>query len=242
MPYVYTTLIPPSKESSLDRSMSSAMSATSISPTGSSRGILYTVKSDCQHYGDFFAGYSWTHFCCGTYQSPTSLDKAASLMKIYVRRLGKSMGIRIPYVAVPESRPSGLGHHQIRPHWHFLMAGPEHRAAELTRSAIALWDRCYGDVKIERYDPTRKGAHYIAKLTSQAGFDYIFENLDRLDYRGPKDLVATAKQNPYLPQHVKATTHYDSLVLRDLHTKLPISSATERLGSSISGSGMGDCV
>jgi hypothetical protein len=164
----------------------------------------------------------WTHFCCGTYRSHTSLDKSVSLMKGYVRRLSKGIRARIAHVAVLESRPSGLGHHQIRLHWHFLIGCPEHRAAELTRTAIALWTRCYGDVKTERYDPAHKGAYYIAKLASQDGFNYLLETYDRLEYRSPNDLVAAAKKNPYLPPHVKAKTCYDSLVLRDPHTKLPI--------------------
>jgi hypothetical protein len=214
MPCVDITPIPLSKEPSLDRSMSSVMSAPNLSPTGSSRGILYTVKSNSQQYGDFFAGYSWTHFCCGTYRFHTSLDKGVSVMKGYMRRLGKSIGVRIAYLAVPENRPSGLGHHQIRLHWHFLIACPEHRTAELTRKARALW-RSYGEPDIERYDPLRDRAYYIAKLASQSGFDYIFDNLDRIEYNGPKDLLAAAKKNPYLPQHVKATSRYDSLVLRD---------------------------
>jgi hypothetical protein len=77
--------------------------------------------------------------------------------------------------------------------------------ANLTRNAIALWTGCYGEVKIERYDLTRNGAHYIAKLASQSGFDYLLETHDRLDYNGPEDLLAAAKKNPYLPQHVKVT-------------------------------------
>lgn len=218
------------------------MFATSLAPTGSSRGSLYTVKSDCQRYGDFFAGFSWTHFCCGTYRLHTSLDKGVSLTKGYMRRLSKSIRARIAYVAVPESRPSGLGHHQIRLHWHFLIACPEHRAAELTRNATALWARCYGDVKIERYDPSRNGAHYIAKLADQAGFDYIIDNFDRLGYHGPNDLFTAAKENSYIPEHVKATDRYDSLVLRDPNTKLPISSLSKRSHSNVSSSDMVRCV
>ncbi len=74
------------------------------------------------------------------------------------------------------------------------MACPENRAAEFTRNAIALWTWSYGDVKIERYDPTRNGAYYIAKLASQSGFDYLLETHDRLDYHGPEDLLAAAKE------------------------------------------------
>jgi hypothetical protein len=139
MPIAYTTGIPPAKESSLDRSMPSAISATSLAPTGSLCGSLYTVNSNCQQYGDYFAGFSWTHFCCGTYRSHTSLAKAGNLMKGYMRRLSKSIRVPIAYIAVAESRPSGLGHHAIRPHWHFLTACPEHCVAELTRSACTPW-------------------------------------------------------------------------------------------------------
>src|SRR5438067_8984546 len=188
------------KELSLDRSMPSKMSATSLAPTGSLCGSLYTVNSTCQQYGDYFAGFSWSHFCCGTYRSPTSLGKAASLMKGYMRRLSKSIRVPIAYIAVAESRPSGLGHHAIRPHWHFLTACPEHRAPELTRTARALWTRCYGDLMIKPYDSSRQGAYYIAKLASQSGFDYQVENLDRLRYNGPHDLFAAAKKNSYVPE------------------------------------------
>lgn len=183
----------------MDRSLSSAMSVTSLSPTGSSRGILYTVKSDSQQYGDFFAGFSWTH----SVAAPISHAPVSIRQQSHVRNI-------------------------------VLLNSP--------RNAIALWTRCYGEVKIDRYDPTRKGAYYIAKLASQSGFDYIFENLDRLEYNGPKDLLAAAKKNPYLPQHVKATPRYGSLVLRDPRTRHPIGSASERSSSSISRSDMGDCV
>jgi hypothetical protein len=123
---------------------------------------------------------------------------------------------------------------QIPLHWHFLTACPEYHAAELTRNASALWTRCYGDLQIKPYDSSREGARYIAKLASQSGFDYMVENLDRLGYYGHKDLFKAAEKNPYLPQHVKATTRYDSLVLRDPKTRLQINSRSER--SNISSS------
>jgi len=110
--------------------MPSSMSATSLAPMGPLCGSLYTVNSNCQQYGDFFAGFSWTHFCCGTYRFHTSLDKGVSLTKGYMHRLGRSIRARIAYVAVPESRPSGLGHHQIRLHWHFLIACPNTSSPE----------------------------------------------------------------------------------------------------------------
>jgi hypothetical protein len=197
MPSAYPTGIPLAKGPPLDRSMPSAQSAASLAPKGSLCGSLYTVNSNCQQYGDYFAGFFWTHFCCGTYRSHTSLDKAGSLMKGYMRRLSKTIRVPIAYIAVSESRPSGLGHHAIRPHWHFLTACPEHRAAEFTHSAWALWTRCYGDLQIKPYDSSLGGAHYIAKLASQSGFDYQVENLDRLGYHGPNDLFTAAKESSY---------------------------------------------
>jgi hypothetical protein len=64
---------------------------------------------------------------------PSALDKGVSLMKGYMHRLSRSIRAQIAYVAVPESRPSGLGHHQIRLHWHFLIACPQHRARAALR-------------------------------------------------------------------------------------------------------------
>jgi hypothetical protein len=242
MPCVYTTPIPLSKEPSFGSfSVFCNVCHQPFSDGIIPRNTLYGQIGQSA-IRRFLRWILLDSFCCGTYQSRTSLDKAASLMKGYMRRLSRIIRARIAYVAVQESRPSGLGHHQIRPHWHFLIACPEHRAAELTRNAIALWTRCYGEVKIDRYDPTRKGAYYIAKLASQSGFDYIFENLDRLEYNGPKDLLAAAKKEPLSSSALKATPRYDSLVLRDLRTRHPIGSASERSSSSISRSDMGDCV
>ena len=55
------------------------------------------------------------------------------------------------------------------------MACPDHRNAELTHNASALWTRRYGTLWIEPYDPSRDGAYYMAKLASQSGFDYLLE-------------------------------------------------------------------
>jgi hypothetical protein len=95
---------------------------------------------------------------------------------------------------------------------------------------------------IKPYDSSRQGAYYISKLASQSGFDYQVEKLDRLEYRGPHDLFTAAKENSYIPEHVKATDRYNSLVLRDPNTKLPISSIRKHSHSNVSSSDMVRCV
>jgi hypothetical protein len=141
-----------------------------------------------------------------------------------MRRLSKKVGVPVPYVAVPEMRPSGLGYHAIPLHWHFLAACPEGLVASVTREASALWTRQYGNFLIQPYDPSRRGAYYIAKLASQAGFEYGLDNLDRLGNRAPDDFVAAVENNPYVPEHIKGINRYDTLVVRDFETKLPINS------------------
>jgi hypothetical protein len=111
------------------------------------------------------------------------------LMKRYMRELGKSIGKPVAYLAVPERRTSGCGFHPIPLHWHFLAACPSHRTTDFLRNARQLWTSGSGNASVSRYDPSRSGAYYVAKLAADQDFDFSSDHLDRLSYHGPNTTV-----------------------------------------------------
>jgi hypothetical protein len=139
-------------------------------------------------------------------------------------------------------RPSGLGHHAIPLHWHFLAACPEVLTAKVALEASILWTQHHGNFRIDPYNPSRRGAYYIAKLASHAGFEYLFDNLDRLGNRVPENFLAAVEKNPYVPEHIKGTHRYNTLVVRDFETKLPINSSARESRSERSGPEMGQAL
>ena len=210
----------------MDRSLSSQVpTATDLSDRRPSHHSLVNFNSTAQDYGEYFAGFPWTLYGCGTYRKKPSIDVANSLLKRYFRDLGKSIGARVAYVAVPERRTSGCGHHPIPLHWHFLAAGPCHHTAALLRNGQQLWTDGSGNAAIGLYDRSRPGAHYIAKLAGGQDFNFHLGNLDRLPYLGPHDLFKAAIDNSYVPGHVKGLIRCNTLALRDNVTKLPVVTA-----------------
>jgi hypothetical protein len=208
----------------LDRSLSSEVpAATGLNNRRPSHHSLFKFNGTSQDYGEYFAGFPWTLFGCGTYRKKPSIDVAGSLLKRYFRDLGKSISAPVAYIAVPERRTPGCGHHPIPLHWHFLAAGPSHLTAALLRNAQQLWTGGSGNASISLYDRSRPGAHYIAKLAGGHDFNFHLDNLDRLPYQGPRDLQA-AIDNSYVPAHAKGLIRSDTLALRDNVTRLPVAS------------------
>jgi hypothetical protein len=210
----------------LDRSLYSQVpTATDLSDRRPSHHSLFNFNSTSQDYGEYFAGFPWTLYGCGTYRKKPSIDVAGSLLKRYFRELGKSIGAPVAYLAVPERRTSGCGYHPIPLHWHFLAAGPCHLTAALLRNAKQLWTDGLGNAAVSPYDRSRPGAHYIAKLAGGHDFNFHLDNLDRLPYQGPRDLFQAAIDNSYVPAHAKGLIRSDTLALRDNVTKLPVAAS-----------------
>jgi hypothetical protein len=209
----------------LDRSLSSQVPTdTGLTDGRPSHHSLFNFNGTSQDYGEFFAGFPWTLYGCGTYRKKPSIDIAGSLLKRYFRDLGRSINAPVAYIAVPERRTSGCGYHPIPLHWHFLAAGPSHRTTTLLLNAQQLWTDGSGNAAIGLYDRSRPGAHYLAKLAGCRDFNFYLGNLDRLRYQGPKDLFKAAINNDYVPAHSKGLIRSNTLVLRDNETKLPVSS------------------
>ncbi len=186
---------------------------------------LSQFNMTCQQYGDFFAGYDWSIFGCGTFKRRVSAAEAPHVMKRYVRELGANVKAWIPYVAAIERRTSGCGYPSIPLHLHFLAACPQQSTTAFLECARSLWSSTSGNSKINLYDPFGSAAHYIAKLAAHPNFEYMIGNLDRMNYKGPTDLVKAAEDNPYVPGHVKGRSHGKTLVLRDNISRLPVSTS-----------------
>jgi hypothetical protein len=176
--------------------------------------MLKTFNTTQQQYGDFFAGYAWTIFGCGTFRRKLASQHAISILKMYMRELGITLKARIPYIAVPEYRHSGCGLPAIPLHVHFLAACPPQWEETFHVIAGDLWETMAGNSQVVPYDPTRGAAHYIAKLTSSADFEWLDDNLGYLPYTGPSDLIAAAQNNPYVPEHAKGFARLNTLVVR----------------------------
>ena len=183
-------------------------------PIAPPRASLKNFDSAVQHYGTFFSGYPWQIFGCGTYRSYTTIEQAKRRLTAYFDRLRRSIKAPIAYLAVPERRTSGLGHPAIPLHWHFVASVPPQHTMTVLHNARSLWDKHYGNAKIDLYEPERSGAHYLAKQAGQSNFDYVVDNLDRLTYRGPVDLFKHWQTDPYVPDHVRHLTSGQTLSLR----------------------------
>lgn len=141
------------------------------------------------------------------------LALAQALGKRFFERLERRLRVPVSYAAVLEHRYSGCGLSPIPAHWHFLAAstaGPN----EMARAAQVLWYYLFGNAKIEPYDRSEPGTHYVAKLASHDNGLLVVSKLDRLKYRGAADLVAAAKGNPYVPDRLKDRVFGNYLVMR----------------------------
>jgi hypothetical protein len=197
----------------LDRSMP-FISPPPPLPIVPPRDRLKNFDSAVQHYGTFFSGYPWQMFGCGTYRSYATLEQAKPRLVVYFDRLRKSIKAPIAYLAVAERRISGLGHPAIPLHWHFVASAPPQYTTTVLHNARSFWGKHYGNAKIDPYDARCSGAHYLAKLAGDSRFEFFFENLDRLPYRGPVDLFEHARTDPYVPDHVRHLTTAKTLSLR----------------------------
>jgi hypothetical protein len=178
-------------------------------------GRLTTYDAAQQHYGTWLLGYDWNIYGCGTYRDPLSTTRAQMLMTRYMEKLSRKVRSDVAYVACLENRPgnySGLGMSEIPRHWHFLAASP--RGVSLKNEASALWWKHFGDVKVDDYDATQNGAFYTLKLIDHDNGTTLIENLGRLEYKGPSDLILAAQCNQYVPDDLKYKTHGKFLTVR----------------------------
>src|SRR5437899_1892869 len=163
---------------------------------------LKSFNLTTQHYGDFFSGYPWTIYGCLTFKNSVSSEHGEKLLKNFMRRLGQTINSRIPYVAVPEHRISGLGA-PIRLHYHFLASCPPQWGNQFQVLAADLWPQIGGNCDIHPYDSSQDGAHYIAKTASHNDFHWIQGDLDHLTYTGQHDLYSATQESSYVPKHAK---------------------------------------
>jgi len=195
-----------------------------IGPTGRKGKLvpaLYSFDTISQHYGDFFAGFQWDISGCGTFRHNISAAEASKRMKNYMRQLGQSIKAWIPYVAVPEQRFSGLGMPAIAVHFHFLAACPRQWRSTFATRAEQLWEDMEGNARVTNYDPAQAAAYYLAKTAGKADFEFMLENIDRLPYQGPADLLTASASSSYVPKHAVGHIRLKTLVVRDVTTGLP---------------------
>lgn len=181
---------------------------------GASRRSFKKLNITAQQYGIFFNGFAWQIFGCGTYRAYTAVERAHRLLAAYFDRLRRSIKAPVAYLAVAERRTSGLGSPGIPLHWHFVMSVPLQYTTTTLHNARFLWDKHYGDSKIDPYDPERSGAYYLAKLAGGSNFEYHVKNLERLAYSGPADIYEYLQTDPYVPDHAKNIACGETLVLR----------------------------
>ena len=173
-------------------------------------GRLVNYDAVAQHYGTWIRGYHWDIYGCLTYSQPQSRKSAEALLKRFFDRLRKRLGTSVSYFAALEGRLSGCGHSDIRLHWHFVAASDQSEG--MATIANHLWQ--FGNSKIERYDPHQEGSYYLSKLAAHPNGDILFDNLERMEFRGPSDLIAAANANPYVPEHLKGKASGQYLVVR----------------------------
>ena len=162
---------------------------------------LVKYNAMAQHMGTWLKGFDWNIYGCGTYRNPVSETYAQALMKRFMEHLNRQLRTRVTYFAALERRYSGCGYSPIPVHWHFLAVSD--RSESMAALAKDLWEEKFGNAEIERYDPTKDGAYYVCKLATHPNGLTVINNLDRLEYRGPSDLIAATYSDPYVPDHLK---------------------------------------
>jgi len=164
-------------------------------------GYLKTYSPMAQHWGEYLRGFAWNIYGCETYRHPVSDTYAAALLKRFMEKLGRKQHCRITYFAALEKRYSGCGMPPIPVHWHFLAAGKN--SDDLDWVAQHLWSKQFGNSRVGRYDSDREAAFYVCKLVGHYNSVFLDDGLDLLPNRGPVDLIASARINPYVPDHLK---------------------------------------
>jgi hypothetical protein len=210
-----------SKGAILDRSLSAQVPTVTDLRDRRPSHSLFNFNSTSQDYGEYFAGFPWTLFGCGTYRKKPSIDVAGSLLKRYFRVLGKSIGAPVAYIALPERRTSGCGYHPIPLHWHFLAARPSHFTAALLRNAQQLWTGGFGNAAISLYDVQ---VLINRQTRRRSGLQFPLGQSGSTPLPGPQGPVQGRINNSYIPAHAKGLIRSDTLALRDNVTKLPVAS------------------
>ena len=118
---------------------------------------------------------------------------------------------KLSYAAALEMRCSGLGHSGVRKHWHACIHCPDHELVNTV--AKQLWFHRHGFARVSRYDPAKAGSYYIYKLI-EGGAEAFNEGLERLEYRGPTDLMKATEANIYVPNHLKDKVFGEYLTVR----------------------------
>lgn len=129
--------------------------------------------------------------------------QAHAYFKRFFERLEKRVRSTVGYFASMERRYSGCGMSPIPIHWHFLAASETRDPEFVAQSAKALWAQKFGDVKIDPYDPSGDAAFYVAKTTMLSHCSVEWKPQPFLEYKGPADLLEAARENPYVPDHLK---------------------------------------
>jgi hypothetical protein len=166
-------------------------------------GRLVGYNAGVQHYGEWLRGYDWQIYGCGTYRSPVNEVQARAYLKRFFERLEKRIRATVGYFASMERRYSGCGMSPIPIHWHFLAASENRDPSFVASTAQALWKDKFGDAKIDPYDPSGDAAFYVAKSAMLSHCSMEWKPQPFLDYQGPADLLESAAENPYVPDHLK---------------------------------------
>jgi len=181
-------------------------------PDASRRHLPLTSFSHIvQDYGTYFSGFDWQIYGCGTYRDRAAIHSVHSSFSKFHLLLAKHFRAPIATIAVPEDRDSGNGKPAIRPHWHFVMAGPPQYSEALLTTARLFWTSLFGNAHIQPYDPALAGCHYLAKTAATGSLDFIIRNLDRMPYRGPMDIIKDSMTNPNVPDHVRDRSALETL-------------------------------
>lgn len=165
-----------------------------------------------QHMGTWLLGYDWNIYGCGTYWEPVSQVPAHARLKRFMERLDRKVHPPVSYFAAMERRYSGCGDSPIPIHWHFLAAS--RNSESMTAVAQKLWEDSFGNAKVEQYDRSLDGAFYTCKLANHPNGVITFNNLEKMKYDGPSDLIAVSRENPYVPAHLKDKVFGAYLALR----------------------------
>jgi hypothetical protein len=163
-----------------------------------------------QHWGTYLQGFSWDIYGCGTYREPVSEVRAEMLLRRYMENLSKKLRCKVHYFAALERRYSGCGMSPVPVHWHFLAAST---TSNMSNVAEALWNRMFGISQVESYDESKNGAFYIVKCVSDQNGTFLISD-DLAAYHGPSDLIASAHENDYVPNHLKDRVFGEYLVVR----------------------------
>ena len=134
-------------------------------------------------YGNWLDSYPWQVFGSLTFRfDNVTLERAKASYKVYIRRIEQRLKCSVAHFGVLEYRKAYGDNHEIAPHFHCLLAAPDHMSGNLLVASSEIWRKNYGNQEIRSYVPGGGAASYLCKTAGNDQF-HVESDMTRLAAR-----------------------------------------------------------